>query len=168
MNPKTEYEIEPCNIIAYLAHYGGFLNGITAFVYLYRNPQCCRYTGNSNFTRIESRCEIAADMVLFLLTGKFNEFRLIDFHELSLKTVIKELYRWNLICLDIPCRGNFAGHVLTIIRDNDVFYIIQSYIFNYNLKVYIANETQIVAYIGHYLDIFWYSGLEWSKSDIAL
>jgi hypothetical protein len=162
-------ETHHCNIIAYLSYYGPFLNSVIAFVHHHMDPQCCRYTGeNGKFTRIESKCETTGDMVVFVLTGKFDEFRSIQSNELSLNKVISELYRWNLLDINIPCKNGFGGHKLIIVRDNDIFYIIQSYLFEYDLKVHTANKTQITAYIGNYLSIFNSNINRWTTEDIIL
>lgn len=161
-------DIQPCNMIAYLAHYGYFLNRITSFVYEHINPQCCLSTNNSNFTRVESQCQTTFDTVLFALTGKFDQFRVIEPSDLTLDYVMDQLYRWNMIEINIFSNNEFGGHVLIIIRDDNIFYIIQSYIFKYKIKVYIADEKQIELYINHYLNIFNTDDHQWSKDDIDL
>lgn len=129
-------------------------------------PQCCLIKNNSNFTRVESKCETTVKTIIFTLTGKFDEFRVIE--DLTLDNIMHELYKWNMIEINISCRNNFGGHDLLIIRDDDVFYIIQSYIFEYNLKINIANEEQIELYINNYLKIFNSNNLRWTKDDIEL
>lgn len=161
-------EPQPCNIIAYLAHYGPFLNRITSFLYSHVYPQCCNVKNNSAFTRVESKCQTTSDTIIFALTGKFDGFRMIQFNELTLDHVMNQLYRWNIINISISCKDKFGGHNLVIIKDENVFYIIQSYIFEYNLKVHIANEEQIKLYISHYLNIFDSNQPKWTKNDINL
>jgi hypothetical protein len=107
-------------------------------------------------------------MTVFALTGKFDQFRPIQLKELSLNNVMSELYRWNLLNINIPCKNEFGGHKVIIVRNNDKFYIIQSYLFEYNIKMHIANETQIMAYIDNYLSIFNVGQPKWTKRDITL
>jgi hypothetical protein len=162
-------EPQQCNILGYLSYYGPYLNSVIAFVHHHMNPQCCRYISeNGKFARVESKCETTGDMAVFALTGKFDEFRLMQSKELSLDNVMNELYRWNLLDIHIPCKNEFGGHKVIVVRDNDIFYIIQSYLFEYNLKVHIANKTQVTAYINNYLSIFNTDQHTWSKSDIML
>jgi hypothetical protein len=110
------------NIISYLAKYGPLLNRVAAFIYQhacgYIYPQCCNVTRGSNYTRVESKCETTALTIMLVLTGKeWNNMGLIG--NLILGDIMEELHQWNLIEISIHSRGEFGGHHLIIVRDND-------------------------------------------------
>lgn len=158
--------MESRNLIPYLCLHGHFLNRITCFVHRHINPGQCNAKRNTNFTRIESRCENTTNTVIFALTGKFNDFKLIEPKDASLDNIMLHLYLYNMINISISCHNDFGGHTFLIIKHNDVFYIIQSYIFEYNLRIHVANESQVELYLNHYLTIF--SKYLWSQKDVDL
>lgn len=158
--------MESYNLILYLRLHGPFLNRITSFVHHHINPGQCNAKRNTNFTRIETRCENTTNTIIFALTGKFNDFKLLEPKDTSLNNIMLYLRLYNMINISISCHNDFGGHTFIIIKQDDVFYVIQSYIFEYNLRIHVANESQVELYLNHYLTIF--SKYLWSKKDADL
>lgn len=153
------------NIISFLAEYGHMLNRISSLAHEYIYPQCCNISENNNITRIESKCDTTATVMTLLLTGQeYDNWRLIQDNDLD--DIMDKLFEWNFIQLSISCNDNFLGHILLIIRDDDLFYIIQSYLFQYNITIHVADEDRIRLFIANYLQVFNHS--QWTKRDIAL
>lgn len=155
-----------CDVLSFLSIYGHLINRIIIFLYPNMDPQHCLLKIN-NLVKVESRCRTTADSIVYALTGgDFNKFNLIQKNNLTLNYILERLLISNLIVISIPSDNKFGGHILIIVRSGDIYYIIQSYIFEYTINITIATDIQVILYISKYLKIF--STKNWNNNDTLL
>lgn len=156
-------EFSKCDVLSFLSKYGYFVNRMILFLYPTLSPGNCLVTKN-NMTKIDSRCRTTADSIIYALTGdNFDKFNLIDKKDLTFYTIMEKLLVSNMLVISISSTNNFAGHIFIIIKSGDIYYIIQSYIYEYAIDITVATDTQIMLYITKYLDIF--NNKKWRPKD---
>lgn len=166
LHTLVEKEFRSCDILSFISKYGYFINRMIIFLKPKMNPGKCLMIKN-DLTRVESRCRTTADSIIYALTGdNFIKYNSISKNNLTLTNVLDKLHESGILVLSILSDNEFGGHIFIIIRSKNIYYIIQSYIFEYCIDVTVATDTQIIQYIRKYLDIF--SNNIWNKEDTYL
>ncbi len=153
---KIQKPTEICNIVPYLVKHSKFLNRI--FTFLHPDFMLCGRGSEG----IETRCGTSFGLVRYTLSGKLplSDFNNIVYPTSGIKSDVEEIYqileKYNFIGIGADSTDyQFGGHQMAIAKINtNKYYILQSYLNEYNLQVATATSQGVKKLISGYRQIF--------------
>lgn len=118
-------------------------------------------------SKLKTRCRQTAELVFYLLYG--TNLDRADYIKLnssiairSLDHVMQILDENKVVVISIPSCNlsggsykTFSGHILDIIKiSDDLYYIFQSYIYEYQVRLITGNRDEVKKFISNYFKIF--------------
>ena len=174
-SPKKKIK-ESCNVVPYVVKNAAFFNRALVFVYDHFKYENCYLVYRKKGKHIDTRCRTSVESVVYLLTGRLYpnnfDYFIYPYDEVSedINYITETLTEYNLMVLSVGSTDIFPGHILVIIKidSSQEYYILQSYIFEYELRLSKSTKQGIDKLIASYLLIFNGKITSWSEEHVTI